>query len=1143
MRQIPIYWRWRLIASCSLMLAGTMAETGVAEEPLTEPPLPVVTNVLQFHRLADRAAHAVCALRLEGVVRWASPIKGLMVLQDDSGAALVETDPQNQPVQPGQTIVLEGICSGAGSGESLRIGRCLLVDNDGIHETGEKSGTVFLKAGKHPFCVSWFDGKRPFGLEVYYQGPNLPRQRIPDPALSRVVVNPASGAATWVQGVDYQAYEGQWLLLPDFHQLTAARTGATSNFVLKVNTRDRNVGIEFTGYVEVPSDGLYTFSTVSAGGSQLFVELPHPRVVGTAPLPPPRRVILGQIRSQGEESLWEEVDGRVTFVSNEGSGRLKLELSSETGRMRVEIADASGASSALLLNSLIRVTGICRSTYTLDEHKIPGALWVPGLEQMELLEVAPKLWTDMPIVPIGDLLATNFSEPAEPMIHVSGRVRSVGPGQLLMIEDETGRVALQTKQPLPKLGDRIEALAKPRQTGTNFVLQHGYFRQVESVKGEAGSLPVLTTIEQIKRLKYDEAQRGYPVKIRGVIIWSRKTAVIIQDSTQAIYVDEVAATEPDPFRVGELWEIEGVTVGRFSPVVLARRVVRLGMGTLPEPAHPVWDQLLNASLDSRYAEVQGIVLAVRARNLTLLTREGKKLQVRLTDMPLERIEAHEGALVRVRGPLSAIKDPITLSFKIGEIQIRNASINVDQPAPVDPFTAPAKHAKELLLFDSQASPFQQVKVAGQVVHARAGEYYLMDGTNGLRFIPKAALQLQPGDQVEAVGFPELEGPSPVLREAVTRQIGKASLPQARRLTQENLLSAEHDSTFVMVQAELINLSHDRKDQVLGLQMGPHLFVARLDHEAKPAPSLLVGSRLELTGVYAGRGGDRTAGQAIDSFELLLNSPSDIRVLTRPSWWTLNRLLAVVGVLAGVMMAALVWISLLRRQVEQRTVQLRKEIHEREQAEHLRAVEAERSRIARDLHDDLGSSLTEISLLADAGPGSPPTLDKAGGRFSLIAEKARSIVNSLDVIVWLVNPRKDALPFLAGYVGSYAEEFLSASGIACRLKIPRDIPPLPLTAEVRHSLFLAVKETLNNAVRHAHASKVVMELAVRERELEITITDNGRGFDPSTPVEGNGIENLRDRLARVGGQCRINSQQGIGTMTSLILPLPANSNLK
>ena len=146
------------------------------------------------------------------------------------------------------------------------------------------------------------------------------------------------------------------------------------------------------------------------------------------------------------------------------------------------------------------------------------------------------------------------------------------------------------------------------------------------------------------------------------------------------------------------------------------------------------------------------------------------------------LERYEDALVRVRGCLFASWDYVTHRVKVGEIRIYGADISVDQPAPADLFSIPLKTVAELLQFNPQAGVFQQVKVSGQIVHAQAPEYFMMDGKNGVRFILKKPVPgLEAGDFVEVVGFPELSGASPVLREAVARKTGHATLPEARQL--------------------------------------------------------------------------------------------------------------------------------------------------------------------------------------------------------------------------------------------------------------------------------------------------------------------------------------------------------------------------
>jgi signal transduction histidine kinase len=570
---------------------------------------------------------------------------------------------------------------------------------------------------------------------------------------------------------------------------------------------------------------------------------------------------------------------------------------------------------------------------------------------------------------------------------------------------------------------------------------------------------------------------------------------------------------------------------------LAQRIEHLGLGVLPEPIRPTWDQLMDGALDTEYVEIQGVVTAVDRTQMSLLTHDGK-LQIDLPEKQSEELKPYLNSIIRIRGCLWAVKDETSHVLIPGMVQMHDASVSLDEAAPADPFSAPLKRISELLLFDVKASAFEPVKIAGQIVHERAGQYYLMDGASGLQFVCREPVTLGVGDEVEVVGFPVVGGLTPLLREAIVRKTGRAPLAAPRPLTEDALLNPDYDSTLVTVQARLTSVSQDRQDQVLDLQTGSHLFAARLNDVWGPGVKVPVGSLLELTGVYLGRGGNRTSsGRAIDTFELLLNSPGDVRVLALPPWWTLRRLLAAIGLLVGILAVALVWIRQLHRLVEQRTTQLKQEVLARERIEQQRAIESERARIARDLHDDLGSSLTEISMLADAGAGRPPTMERAGPRFQAIGAKARAIVNALDVIVWLVNPHKDFLPFLISYLGSYVEDYLSPSGIGCRVKVPAEVPSIKLAADFRHNLFLAVKESLNNVVRHAHATEVVVEIAVNGQELEIKVADNGCGFDPGRPTEGNGLANYEGRLGAIGGRCQIRSQPGSGSEIIFTIPLP------
>jgi signal transduction histidine kinase len=155
----------------------------------------------------------------------------------------------------------------------------------------------------------------------------------------------------------------------------------------------------------------------------------------------------------------------------------------------------------------------------------------------------------------------------------------------------------------------------------------------------------------------------------------------------------------------------------------------------------------------------------------------------------------------------------------------------------------------------------------------------------------------------------------------------------------------------------------------------------------------------------------------------------------------------------------------------------------------------------------------------------------------IAGKSRTLVYALDEIVWAVDPERDNLASVARYLASYAEEYLAGLKVACRVQIPNSFPDQAVSGEVRHHLFLAVKEALNNAVRHGGASEVGFRVRLLENQLCILITDNGSGFDTLASSNGNGLLNLRNRLEHLHGRCELESTPGVGTTVLLQLPLP------
>ena len=271
------------------------------------------------------------------------------------------------------------------------------------------------------------------------------------------------------------------------------------------------------------------------------------------------------------------------------------------------------------------------------------------------------------------------------------------------------------------------------------------------------------------------------------------------------------------------------------------------------------------------------------------------------------------------------------------------------------------------------------------------------------------------------------------------------------------------------------------------------------------------------------------------FRVMASSPEgvwDSRVATaliaaHPFFWQTNWFLASVAAAiagGGVWMVRLATV----RRLSQRLEVLRRE----------QAMDRERARIAQDIHDELGASLTTIGLLADMGTRHKLDPNVVSQDLNQISQTARESVAAMDAIVWALNPRNDSLDHFANYVAQFTREFFRPTQLRTRLDLPADLPEHRLAAETRHQLFLLVKESFNNIVRHAQASEVRLQLACSNGDLQLTIADNGKGLaNEATAKNRNGLANLHERIERLGGSLRIESKAGEGVRLNFVLPLP------
>lgn len=215
-------------------------------------------------------------------------------------------------------------------------------------------------------------------------------------------------------------------------------------------------------------------------------------------------------------------------------------------------------------------------------------------------------------------------------------------------------------------------------------------------------------------------------------------------------------------------------------------------------------------------------------------------------------------------------------------------------------------------------------------------------------------------------------------------------------------------------------------------------------------------------------------------------------------------------------------------------------------ERAHALERERSRIARDLHDEVGAGLTQIAMqvekIRDRIDGAVPA--ETVGLADAVWRNAADLVRSVDAIVWAVSPEQDTLDRFVAYLVQSTEEFLDAAGLSMRFDVPQNLPAVPLDGTSRHRLFLAVREALHNAVKHSGGTRVTLAVRLDRGSLEITVRDDGRGFDPGRPMVGvghDGLANMRRRMKEAGGTCTIESAPGRETEVRLVRPLPIDTH--
>ena len=683
-------------------------------------------------------------------------------------------------------------------------------------------------------------------------------------------------------------------------------------------------------------------------------------------------------------------------------------------------------------------------------------------------------------------------------------------------------------------------------------------------------LPVdgaLTTAAQVRALTAEEAGAAVPVRLRGIFMGDADPAgiaFVIQDETDGIYVQAAPSLVAGLSR-GDVVEVVGVSnPGGYAPFVAAHEARVLGRGEIPEPIRLPMDDLNAGHMDAKWVEVIGTVRSVEpktedefaqsetASRYVPSIRSGPrpataKVKIELASGSARLMVEVYGALepaeyvdavVRLRGLCFNLHNT-NRQFVRPLIQVpRGLGIEILSPPSDYSFDGKPRPVESLLRFEqTQLNQGHRVHVRGVVVHYKPGfALWLRDGDHSLQIETKLVDALEPGDEVDVLGFPVLGEYSPILEDAVFRKRSRQPTPMPVRL---NAVSdvLHNDANLVQLEGRLTEVRHFPDSIELSLEwLGTTVRGRLLLTEPLAGPTdWLAGSIVRVAGVCAVAEDEPVPLGGLwmaHSFQLLLRSTGDLAIVKPAPWWNAVR---IAWALSGVLVLSLGGIAAVMLASRRR---LKDQERRRAMAEsEFSAILNERNRVAREIHDTLSQSLGAISVQLELARSHAGELsDAVRGHMGIAHRLARGALSEARDSIW--NMRSQVLEKLdlGGALAQILEQLTEGTGIEAEMKVSgqkRRLPPV-----VENNLLRIGQEAITNACKHARPRRIVVELAFERRSVRLRVEDDGIGFavepKPNAARRSFGLVGLRERADLMGGAVEIASEPGRGTRVEVRL---------
>ncbi len=690
------------------------------------------------------------------------------------------------------------------------------------------------------------------------------------------------------------------------------------------------------------------------------------RILSANPAPPPwsPTVPAQRLRDLRYEYRRISVAGILREVHSERPGLVGVELRAQGVRVWANVPASPADLSDDFVDAEVVATGVLAEPLDGGAEAIP-ILWVsdPGSLAIRRPAVAPAA---LPVTTIGALLAVDPARLPEHRLRVRGVPYNPAQGGFAVM-DESGQL------PVRMLGNAAGPDAGELDVAGFLAWEHGHpvldqavsVRDADSGPGDRAPAPgsTLTTALSVRQLPADVARLAYPVRLRAVVTYfdPANGLLFVEDRTDGIFV-EPGSKQPLPLKAGDAVDLAGVTTADFAPNVGRPRIAVTGHAGLPEPHTRSFGVAVQGGEDSRWIELRGIVQRVVQETAdTLLTltwgRDSFKAHVLGDAAALASLVDAE---VLVRGVCGSLFNARHQILGIQMFVPEQACIRVLRKPSADAFAMAPLLIEDLMRFSRAREMGHRVLLRGVVAYAnRGGSIWVTDSTGGVMIEGRNPDNLAVGDLVDVAGFPAIVGFSPVLRGAQVRRLQSGAPPQPIPISADGAMKGDFDGQLVRVDGMLAGQLQQPAERVLTVESGGAIFNASLP-AGGGASALEPGTLLRLTGICSVE-----VAQSHDlilprTFHLLLRSPADVVVLSRPPWLTPRRMRPVLAGASLLIAAALAWAALLRRRVRTQTRALRTQTMQLQAANQHTRDALRKTREAESLHLDGNRILERIA---------------------------------------------------------------------------------------------------------------------------------------------------------------------------------------